>query len=144
MKTLFPVLVAAGALAFGVSALLGAAPAATKQEASAARGLAGQFKGSWKGSDQNSGELRLSFSRNGEGTWSAEATFTFEGNSVPTRMKSVRVDGPKIELLFEWDADGNVAHSKVTGELKDDTLQGDYTTGGGAGETRGTWSVARV
>lgn len=145
MKTVVPSVLLTLALAWsGFSVTPVAAATATKPETAAARGLAGQFKGSWKGSDQNSGDLRLGFTRDGEGKWSAEASFTFEGTTVPTRMKTVRVEGTKIELLFEWDADGNVAHSKVTGELKGDKLEGAYVTGGGAGETRGTWTVTRV
>ena len=145
MKTVVPsVLLALALFSSGFSTAPAAAAAATKPEASSARSLVGQFKGSWKGSDQNTGELRLGFRRDGEGKWIAEASFTFEGNTIPTRMKTVRVEGAKIELLFEWDADGNVAHSKVTGELKGDQLEGDYVTGGGAGDTRGTWTVTRV
>ena len=145
MKIVVPSMLLALALAgSGFSVAPAAAAAATKSEAAAARGLAGHFKGTWKGSDQNSGDLRLSFTRDAEGKWTAEASFTFEGNTIPTRMKTVRVDGAKIELLFEWDADGNVAHSKTTGELKGDKVEGDYVTGGGAGETRGTWTVTRV
>ena len=145
MKTVVPSVLLTLALACsGFSATPAAAATATKSEAPAARVLAGQYKGSWKGSDQNSGDLRLSITQNGEGKWTAEASFTFEGNTIPTRMKTARVDGTKIELLFEWDADGNVAHSKTTGELKGDKLEGDYVTGGGAGGTRGTWTVTRV
>jgi hypothetical protein len=145
MKTVVPSVLLTLALACsGFSATPAAAATATKSETPAARGLAGKFKGSWKGSDQNSGELRLSLTRDGEDKWTAEASFTFEGNTIPTRMKTARVDGTKIELLFEWDADGNVAHSKTTGELKGDKLEGDYVTGGGAGEKRGTWTVTRV
>jgi len=145
MKIVIPSMLLAAALACsGFSVAPAATAAAANQENTATRGLAGQFKGSWKGSDQNSGDLRLSLTRDGEGKWTAEASFTFEGNTIPTRMKTVRVDGAKIELLFEWEADGNVAHSKTTGELKGDKLEGDYVTGGGAGETRGTWTVTRV
>jgi hypothetical protein len=144
MKTVLPaVMIALAVFAFNFSAPPAAATA-TKPETPAARGLVGQYKGSWKSADDTTGDLRFGFSQNGEGHWVAEATFTFEGTTVPTRMKTVRVEGTKIELLFEWDADGNVAHSKVTGELKGDKLEGNYVTGGGAGETRGTWTVTRV
>lgn len=146
MKTVLPaVMIALAVLASSFSVLPATAAAATtKPEAPAARGLVGQYKGAWKSADDTTGDLRFGFSQNGEGKWVVEASFTFDGNTIPTRMKTVRVDGAKFELLFEWDVDGNTAHSKVTGELKGDKLQGDYVTGGAAGENRGTWTVTRV
>lgn len=146
MKTVVSaVVITLGVVACGWPALLAAEPKpAVQSQAAPAAALAGQYKGTWKSSDAMTGDLRLAFKTNGDATWAADASFTYEGTTFPTRMKTVRVDGAKIELHFEWDVDGNPAQSKVNGELKGDTLQGSYVTSGAAGETRGTWSVTRI
>ena len=38
-----------------------------------------------------------------EGKWNAEASFTFEGTTVPTRMKTIRVPEGSIEYLNSGD-----------------------------------------
>jgi len=146
MKTVLPaVWFALGVVACGWPVLPAAeSKSAVRQAAAPAVALAGQYKGAWKSADAATGDLRLAFRTNGDATWTAEASFTYEGTPFPTRMKTVRVEGAKIELLFEWDVDGNPAQSKVSGELEGDTLRGTYVTSGAAGETRGTWSVTRI
>jgi hypothetical protein len=146
MKTVvLAVMISLGVVACGVPALPAAeSKSAMKQAAAPAAALAGQYKGAWKSADATTGDLRLAFKSNGDAAWAADASFTYEGTTFPTRMKTVRIEGAKIELVFEWDVDGNPAQSKVHGELKGDTLQGSYVTSGAAGETRGTWSVTRL
>lgn len=146
MKPLVPsVVFALLPLAVGLPPLPAAAPKSAVRPASApAVALAGQYKGTWKSADATSGDLRLEFKAKDDATWTADASFTYEGTTFPTRMKMVRVEGAKIELLFEWDVDGSPAQSRVNGELDGATLQGSYVTSGAAGDTRGTWSVTRI
>ena len=133
MKSLFCTFLLAG-FVFG-SSLTAAAetPAA----------LVGEYAGTWKNSEGAGGELRIVLRRDVAAAWSAEASFTTEGARVPTKMKSIRVDGSKVVMVFDWDVQGTAGQSKVSGELRDDTLQGTYETSGAAGESSGTWVAKR-
>lgn len=145
MKSVLPAAIVLAVLVLQFPALTAAVPGpVANAQSPASAGLAGQYKGSWKNAEASSGDLRITFRRDGEAAWAAEATFTYEGTEFPMRMKSIRVEGAKVEILFEWTVDGNVAHSKTEGVLVDDKVQGTYETGGAAGESRGTWSVTRV
>lgn len=146
MKPRTPLVVAAlMSLTAGFSTLPAAdAGSAAPPATAATRGFEGRFEGWWRGPDDTTGDLRLTFRREGETRWSAEATFTFEGREYPTRTKSLRIDGPNLELVFEWSAEGHPAQSRVTGQLEGDKLEGTYETSGGAGETRGRWHATRT
>jgi uncharacterized protein involved in outer membrane biogenesis len=146
MNRLLPITV------FGLSVLGGARltaaemkPAAPSPIAAVAEKspLAGQFTGKWKSSSERSGELRVKLTQDAAATWSAEASFSYDQKQVPMKMKTVRVDGAKVEMAFDWDVDGTAAQSKLSGELTGDTLKGTYETSGAAGNTSGTWSVTR-
>ena len=146
MKTLFPSAILA--LSFFGSPLLPAAetkavPPSAEGSAAAKSALAGQYVGKWKGADDASGELRIMLKRDDAGAWVAESSFTFEGTQVPTKMKSIEVDGAKVRLVFAWDMQGTEGQSKLTGELTGDTMQGTYATSGAAGESSGTWQIKR-
>ncbi len=146
MKPLVPLCVVALALGAARTTVVPAADTNSPAPPSAAaeRGLEGRFEGRWKGPDDTTGDLRLVFKRGRAASWEVEASFTFEGREYPTRTKAVRIDGARIEVEFEWSAEGNPAASRIVGELQQDTLKGTYETSGGAGETRGTWSVSRA
>ena len=111
--------------------------------AAAKSSLVGQYVGKWKGADDASGELRITLKRDDAGAWIAESSFTLEGSSVTSKMKSIEVDGAKVRIVFDWEVQGTAGQSKVTGELTGDTLQGTYATSGAIGESSGTWQVKR-
>ncbi len=146
MKPLIPSLVFLSTV-IGVSVSSGAetkAPVPAVDHADAKPSPAGQFAGKWKSSTDASGELRLKLKPDTATTWSAEATFTFEGTEVPTKVKSVEITGAKVLVVFDWVIDGSPGQSKLTGELAGDTLRGTYQTTGAAGASGGTWTVNRI
>jgi hypothetical protein len=105
--------------------------------------IAGKFVGKWKSSKDANGELRIKFTQ-ASATWTAEASFFFEGAEIPSKMKEIQVNGSKVHLVFDWEINNTAGQSKLSGELTGDTLQGTYETSGPAGASEGTWSVKRV
>jgi hypothetical protein len=107
--------------------------------------VAGQYVGTWNGSGDRSGKLRLKLKQDGA-TWTAEASFTFDNAEVPAVMKQVEVDGSKVQVVFDWDIRGSLGQSKLTGELKGDTLGGTFDSksrDGSSDTSQGTWKVTR-
>jgi hypothetical protein len=110
----------------------------------AAASFAGEFSGEWTGENGSSGALKLTFKPGKDAAWEMDATFTFEGSAIPTVTKSVVVDGSKLEAVFAWDVQGASASSKLTGELKDDRLEGTYDSTTTDGAAKGKWKVKRA
>jgi hypothetical protein len=105
--------------------------------------LAGSFAGTWEGPGDASGKLRLKLKPDGS-TWAAEASFTFRETVIPTTLKSIKVDGAKVVLVFSWVIETDPGESTLTGELKGDKLAGTYETKSSGDPSQGTWSVTRV
>ncbi len=143
MKT--PTLLVCFALSLLVPASLNAAEAraAVAAPAKSAESLAGEYAGKWKGENEMSGNLRLKLAQDKEGKWSADAAFSYEGTEVPTTTKSVKVEGGALELVMAWEVQGVSSSTKLTGELKDGSLQGKYESGTSESAATGTWSAKR-
>lgn len=139
-------LVAVLVLATACAAPLAAAPAksADKPAATPAAAPSGEYKGTWKGRDESSGDLKIKFATGADAKLTAEAVFTFEGTAVPTRTKTLKVEGSRVELAFAWDVQGVSATSKLTGEIKGDRLEGTYESSTAEGAATGSWSVTRA
>ena len=73
----------------------------------------------------------------------AEASFTFEDASIATKVKSIKVEGAKLEIIFEWEIQGTPGESKLTGELAGDKLQGTYASKTASSNSNGTWTATR-
>ena len=141
MKQLLP----ATLLALSLCLLPSARTADAKTEsppAAAKSSVVGQYKGEWKGPADAGGELRIKLKQEGT-TWAAEALFTFERADVPTKMKSVEIEGTKVVLVFDWEIQGTPGQSRISGELNGDTLQGTFETKSPEGASKGTWKVTR-
>lgn len=131
------------ALCFAAATITPAAE--TKAAARApAPSLAGEFAGEWMGENGVGGKLKLALKAGKDAAWAMEASFTFDGTVIPTTIKSVKVEGAKLETEFAWDVQGTSASSKLKGELKGEVIEGTYesTTTEGAG--KGTWKVTRA
>lgn len=120
---------------------LGFAAATPPSSAAAAPSPAGSYAGEWKGPDSTSGAIELKLAPASATGWSAEMAFTFEGTRVPTKFKSARVEGSKVELTFSWEVDGKTTVCQLTGDLNESRLEGRYKTDT-SGE--GTWSARRL
>lgn len=118
-----------------------ATPPSPAPAAAAAASLEGSYAGEWKGPESTGGAIELKLTPASAAGWSAEMAFTFEGTRVPTKFRSARVEGSKVELTFSWEVDGTTTVCQLTGDLNESRLEGRYKTDtSGAG----TWSARRL
>jgi len=110
-----------------------------------APGLAGRYVGDWKSSGSgDGGALRFTLDGPHTETWKAELTFDFSGAVVPTVMREVKVDETKIDLTYDFNAQGATLRSHVTGDWDGAAFKGKYqTTMGGSQVDAGTWNAVR-
>jgi hypothetical protein len=108
-----------------------------------AAGLAGTYKGTFSGSSGSSGDITVSLTQSAS-EWKSEVTFTLGGDTVKTKVTSVKVTGAKFTVVYTFDLQGTVLESTVAGELKDGTRSGDYHTkalADGSAVDDGTWKA---
>jgi hypothetical protein len=104
--------------------------------------LAGKYAGTWSGA-QSSGTIKIALAQ-AKGEWNADVSFTMGDQEVKCKTISVKVDGEKLELVYDFSVSGFEAESTVTGQLKGASLEGTYSTKGADGShvDDGTWKVA--
>lgn len=104
--------------------------------------LAGTYKGSWSGAA--SGDFHLTLTPAGD-DWKAEVSFTMgSSDEVKTKIVSIKVDGNKLNLVYQYDLQGAQLQSAITGELKDKKFEGTYkatTVADGSDVDEGTWTA---
>src|SRR5205814_4779345 len=78
-----------------------------------------------------------------KGAWSAEVSFTLGDQEVKCTIVSVKVDGEKLVVVYDFSVSGLQAESTITGQLKGSTLEGTYSTKGADGShvDDGTWKA---
>jgi hypothetical protein len=118
------------------------APSPKAPVASSATALAGEYAGKWRGHDDASGNLKLKLKQDGA-AWTAEASFTVEDASITPKVKTVKVEGGKVELTFGWEFRGTTQETTLIGEAAADTLSGRYESKTSSESTSGTWTVKR-
>jgi len=104
-------------------------------------GLAGTYKGTWSGS--GNGDFTITLTQAGD-DWKADITFTLGGETVKTKVTSLKVEGSKLKASYQFDLQGTVLESTITGELNGTTLAGDYHTkavADGSAVDDGTWKT---
>ena len=109
-----------------------------------AAGLAGTYKGTYSGSAGASGDFVVSLTQAENGEWKSEVTFTLGGQDVKTKITSLKVDGTKVTIVYEFDLQGTALESTITGELNAGALAGDYHTkvvADGSAVDEGTWKA---
>lgn len=109
--------------------------------------VAGDYAGTWSGSNGMTGEVRLSLKDSGNGTWDAKVDITAQDEAVPTTVESVKVDQAKVELVFHYEAGGVVSRVKIMGQLNGAVLAGNYQISSsekGKVTATGTWTATRV
>ena len=107
-----------------------------------AAGLAGTYKGSWSGAA--TGDFRLKLEQTGA-EWKADIVFTMGTDEVKTKIKSVKVDGAKVDIVYDFDLQGTPLESTVSGQLTGNTMEGTYktkTVADGSPVDEGTWKVS--
>src|SRR5579864_4077520 len=109
-----------------------------------AASLAGTYKGTYSGSAGASGDFVVSLTQAENGEWKSEVTFTLGGADVKTKVTSLKVDGSKVTIVYEFDLQGTALESTVAGELSGGTLAGEYHTkavADGSAVDEGTWKA---
>ena len=108
----------------------------------AAADVAGTYKGSWCGAAN--GDFRLKLEHTPGGEWKADVVFTMGTDEVKTKIKSVKVDGSKVDIVYDFDLQGNALVSTVTGEVTGKKMASTYktkTVADGSPVDEGTWKV---
>src|SRR5579864_4861217 len=93
----------------------------------AAADFAGTYKGTWTGG-QADGEITMTFRPADDGAAKADVSFTIAGQSVKCNVTSVKVDGLKIEIVYDFDLGDTKLQSTATGQLNGKSLEGTYKT----------------
>ena len=146
MKRFLPrVMIVLGLFAWSVLVAADAKPTppapAAKTDGKSER--AGRYEGTWTSSSGETGELRIVLKSGPTPAWTAEASFTFQGNPIETQFKSIEVNGDKVKLVFSWKIQDMSGQSTMDGEWNGTTLRGAYETKTVEGATRGTWTTTR-
>jgi hypothetical protein len=108
-------------------------------------GLAGKYTGTWTGA-QSSGNIKIALTEGEKGAWNADVSFTLGDQDVKCNVVSVKVDGEKVMLVYDFSVSGFEAQSSLTGQHKGATLEGTYSTKGADGShvDDGTWKAAQA
>lgn len=104
--------------------------------------LNGTYKGTWSGG-QASGEITMTL-RTAAGATKADVSFAFGGQEIKCNVTSVKVDGSKVEIVYDFDLGDVKLQSTATGELKGKNLEGSYKTkslADGSAVDEGTWKA---
>lgn len=108
--------------------------------------VSGKFTGSWTSrSSGNSGALYMTFTPGADGAWTAESSFTIQGQEVKTKPVSVKISGDQVNVVFAYDIAEAKLHSIMTATLTGDAMKGKYVSQDAAGTTvdEGTWEATR-
>lgn len=111
----------------------------------AAADLSGTYKGIWAGGMAD-GDITITVTPGQDGPPKAEVSFTVQGQNVKCNVTSFKVDGSKVELVYDFDLGDTQLESTATGELKGDSLSGTYKTkslGDGSAVDEGTWKASK-
>ncbi len=101
----------------------------------------GTYKGTWAGASAG-GDFHMTLKADGKNGLAADIGFTMDGQEVPCKITSVKVDGPSITILYSFDLQGNQMQSMTHGTLKGKSLEGTYkTTAGDTPVDEGTWKT---
>lgn len=102
---------------------------------------AGTYKGEWSGAAAN-GEIHMTFRAGADGKLVPEVGFTLGGQEVSCKIVSFAVEGAKVTLVYEFDAQGTLLKSAAQATVKGKTMEGTYTTTAGDQPVdSGTWKA---
>lgn len=108
------------------------------------RDLAGKYSGEWKSaSSGRGGAIRFTLDSATTGAWKCDLTFDLDGYNVKTVMREVKVQDPKVDFTYDFDAEGTTLRSHVVGEWAGTEFKGKYetSTADGASVDGGTWTA---
>ncbi len=105
--------------------------------------LNGTYKGTWSGG-QASGDITMTL-RTVDGAPKAEVTFNLGGQDIKCNVISLKVEGSKIEIIYDFDLGDTKLQSTASGQLNGKTLEGTYKTkslADGSAVDEGTWKAS--
>ena len=107
--------------------------------------VAGEYSGSWSGNDGSTGNIDIALVDSVADSWSAEVQLWADGDSIPVTMKSVAIDGSKVEIVFDFRAEGQTSTVKLKGAVTSKFLVGGYEVLNRKGRvsSSGTWTSKR-
>jgi hypothetical protein len=110
----------------------------------AAADPAGKYTGTWSGTSAD-GTIKIALTHAEKGEWKADVSFTLGSEEVECKTVSVKVDGAKVELVYDFILSGAQLRSSVTGQIEDPKIEGKYTTTAPDGSSidEGTWKASR-
>jgi hypothetical protein len=110
--------------------------------------IGGRYTGAWSSKASGAGgTLRLNLRNAGGGKWDLEVTFTLNDADVKTTLRSVQVEGTRLEAQYDFEFGGSTLRSTIKGQLTGDRLEGDYKTSAGQDGSQvdeGTWHASSV
>lgn len=103
---------------------------------------AGKYSGTWVGM-QSDGTIKIALAPADKGEWTAEVSFTLGDQEVKCKTVSIKVDGDKLDLAYEFNIGGLQATSTVAGKFDGAKLEGTYSTKSaeGAAVDQGTFKT---
>ena len=105
--------------------------------------FAGTYKGTWTGGQAN-GDITMTLRTSDDGAAKADVSFTIAGQDVKCNVTSVKVDGSKVELVYEFDLGDTKLQSTVSGQVNGKAMEGSYKTkslADGSAVDEGTWKA---
>ena len=109
-------------------------------------GPAGKYVGTWTGAG-GQGDFRIALAPGGaQGEWTADVSFTLNGQEVRCKTAYIKIDGTKLEVAYDFNLGDFKARSTIVGQINGADLSGDYTTKGedGSSVDAGTWKASLV
>ncbi len=106
--------------------------------------LTGAYKGTWSG-DNGNGDITMTFSGGDNSSSKAAISFTYNGETIPCHVTSVKVDGSQVQMVYDFEIDGRQMQTTMTGQLKSKAMDGSYKTKSlpdGSEIDTGTWKAA--
>jgi hypothetical protein len=130
-------LMSAAIVAMGVAMCVMVSPAIAFEDKLAA----GTYKGTYTGG-AGGGNFHLTLKADGNGGLTADVGFTIDGAEVPGKITTLKIDGAKIQMAYDFDLQGAKLQSAIEGTLSGTTLGGTYkTTAEGALVDEGSWKT---
>ncbi len=102
----------------------------------------GVYKGTLTGGS-GGGDFTVTIKNDGKGGLTADLAFTVGGEAAVGKVASAKVDGAKVEIVYDFDVQGTKLQTSTKGELSGKVLSGTYTsTAEGQAVDQGTWKTS--
>ena len=101
----------------------------------------GVYKGTWAG-PSGGGDFIVTIKPDAKGGLTADLSFTVGGEAAVGKVASSKVNGAKVEIVYDFDVQGTRLQTSTQGTLSGKTLSGTYkSTAEGQAVDEGTWKA---